>query len=203
MFGISKKQPAIGRFWQWLATNTARVQSADGTNFGVIAQEIGKVFAAEYPGLTWEITRAKSGPWLFCVSAEGNKALFPRVRQEVSAAPALPGWTIQAFRPRGSLNAAIEMNGRKLTYDDIWCSVEAKGGGAAVTLWIRGLDEQNDSALGGAALVLLDNAVGEYDAVIKISQLNRGALPSEPKETATFFPLALLPAYLDSAIELI
>jgi len=44
---------------------------------------------------------------------------------------------------------------------------------------------------------MLDNAVGEYDAVAKICQLTRGPLPSDPQRTAEFFPLADLPAYLD------
>jgi hypothetical protein len=164
-------------------------------------RQVGQVFEAAYPGLTWEISPSKSGPWLFCVSTDGNRELFPRVQQAVAAAPAIPGWSVQAFRPRGSLNAVLEMGGRKLGYDDIWCSVERQRSGLAVTLWIRGLDQQADQALGGAALVLLDNAVGEYDAVTKIGQLNRGPLPPDPQETATFFPLSLLPAYLDGIAE--
>ncbi len=199
MLGFFRNRSTNVGFWQWLADNTSRIQSGGGDV--VVGQQIEQAFDAEYPDLTWEISPAKTGPWLFCVSANGNKELFPKVQQAVRAAREIPGWKVQAFRPRGSLNAVLEMGGHKLGYDDIWCSVERQSGGLAVTLWIRGLDEQTLQVLGGAALVLLDNAIGEYDAVTKIVELKRGPLPSNPQETATFFPLSLLPAYLDAVAE--
>jgi len=201
MFRPFRKRSTNHGFWQWLADNTSRLQSAGGDGVSAMAQQIAAAFESKYPDLKWEISPAKSEPWLFCVSADGNKELFAKVQQAVHAAPEIPGWKIQAFRPRGSLNAVLEMRGRKLGYEDIWCSVEPHSGAYAVTLWIRGLDEETDQLLSGAALLLLDNAVGEYDAVTKISQLNRSPLPPSPKETATFFPLALLPAYFDALAE--
>src|SRR5262249_58178238 len=107
-----------------------------------------------------EITPSDSGPWVFCVSADGNRELFDRVRSAVNAAPKIPGWEIKAFRQRGSLNAVIEMRGRKLGYDDIWCNVEPDGTQARVTLLVRDLILDSAEQLLGAALVLLDNAVG-------------------------------------------
>ena len=57
---------------------------------------------------------SKSGPWLFCVSANGNRDPFGQILRAVRAAPEVPGWKVQAFRPRGPLTAEIEMGGRTL-----------------------------------------------------------------------------------------
>src|SRR5215813_2407833 len=124
MFGLFHKKTGTEGFWDWLAANTGRIQSGLRQNPQGLAGEIGRVFKQSYPDLAWEISPAPSPPWVFCVSADGNSQLFPKVVQAVQAAPQLPGWKVQAFRPRGSLTAEIDMGGRKLGYDDIWCGVE-------------------------------------------------------------------------------
>jgi hypothetical protein len=197
MFGLFRKKAGSEGFWDWLAANTTRIQSGLKQDPQGLAAEIGRAFKHSYPDLTWEVSPAPSPPWLFCVSANGNAELFPKVEQAVLAAPELPGWKVQAFRPRGSLSAEIGMGGRKLGYEDIWCSVEPLGGGVRVTLWIRGLSPQSDQALSHAALILLDNAVGEYDAVMKIRQLDCGQLPPDPQRRDDFFPLGELPRFMD------
>ena len=197
MLRLFRKRSEGDTFWTWLAANTARIQSCDKQGFTRMGDEISKAFSSAYPDLVWEISQAGSHPWLFCVSADGRRELFPAVSQAVRAAPDLPGWRVQAFRSRGSLNAVLDLGGRKFGYEDIWCQVAARASGVHVTLCIKGLTPATDRALGRAALVLLDNAVGEYDAVMKITQLSRGPLPANPVRRADFFPLAELPRYLD------
>jgi hypothetical protein len=46
-------------------------------------------------------------------------------------------------------------------------------------------------------LILLDNTIGEYDAVMKVRQLDRGPLPANPEQKERLFPLSELPALLD------
>jgi hypothetical protein len=198
MFGLFRKKPAAGTFWSWLGANTTRIQAGLQRDPQAIAGEVGQQFRQFYPDLVWEVSPAQSGPWLFCVSANGNRKLFPHVLQAVRDAPDVPGWKVQPFRPRGSLTAEIDMGGHKLGYDDIWCSVQPAGDGVQVTLWVRGLTPKLDPVLSPAVLILLDNAVGEYDAVVKIAELNRGPLPPNPVRQDDFFPLAELPAHLDS-----
>jgi hypothetical protein len=197
MFGVFKKR-RDSDFWSWLRDNASRIQAAGREGAGSAADELSRAFKKSYPDLVWEITPSDSGPWIFCVSADGNPELFAAVKSAVADAPPIPGWDIKAFRQRGSLDAVIEMHGRKLGCDDIWCEVEAEGSQARVTLLVRGLTVDLAEQLLGAALILLDNAVGEYDSVAKISELNNGPLPSKPQRSPTFFPLSELPAYLDS-----
>jgi hypothetical protein len=198
MFWKLKKQRDSGDFWAWLRANASRIQAAGREAAGEAAGELSCAFETSYPGLVWELTPNDSGPWVFCVSADGNPELFDAVKSAVADAPLIPGWEIKAFRQRGSLDGVIQMHGRKLGYDDIWCDVEADGAQARVTLLVRGLTLESAEELLGAALVLLDNAVGEHDAVVKISELGNGPLPCKPVRSATFFPLSELPGYLDS-----
>jgi hypothetical protein len=197
MFGKHKTPRDAGGFWAWLAANTSRIQAARRDAAGDVAGELSCAFNKSYPDLVWEITPTDSGPWFFCVSADGNLEFFDQVKLAVAAAPPILGWDIRAFRQRGSLDAVIEMHGRKLGYDDIWCEVEPDGVNARVTLLVRGLTLESAEALLGAALVLLDNALGEHDSVVRISELNNGPLPAKPVKSGRFFPLSELPAYLD------
>ncbi|HUQ70065.1 MAG TPA: hypothetical protein VM165_11105 [Planctomycetaceae bacterium] len=197
MFGLFKKHRTSSDFWMWLAANASRIRAGGRNATGNFATEISRAFERSYPDLVWEITPKESGSWVFCVSADGNPDLFEKVRTAVAAAPSIPDWKILAFRQRGSLDAVIEMNGQKLVYNDIWCGVEPDGSRASVTLYVRGLTSESAKTLLGASLVLLDNAVGEHDSVVKISDLDNGPLPANPKRSETFFPLSELPGYLD------
>jgi hypothetical protein len=61
----------------------------------------------------------------------------------------------------------------------------------------QSLNGENDQLLTRAAVIMLDNAVGEYDAVTKVKELGRDRLPEDPRRQEDFFPLSELPAYLD------
>ena len=89
------------------------------------------------------------------------------------------------------------MNDRTLGYENIWCEVEPDGTRARVRLLVSGLTLDSAETLLGAALVLLDNAIGEHDSVVKIAELDNGPLPENPTKSPTFFPLSELPAFLD------
>jgi hypothetical protein len=186
-------------FWIWLADNTARVQAGIKRDADQMAEEVGDQFEKSYPGLVWEISPSDRGkPWLFCVSANGDRDLFPRVRQAVDEAPKVNGWTIQAFRPRGEVDSTITLNGQTLDGDDVWCEVErARGGGVNLVLHIRGVTEETEDVLTNAAMILMDNAIGEYDSVMKIANLDLALLEDKPRPREDFFPLRDLPAFLD------
>src|SRR5204863_5736824 len=119
----------------WLGENTARMQA--GLKRGVygIAEEVGEEFDKAYPGLVWEVSVPGRGePWVFYLSANGNRKLFPRVQRAAEEAPKVKGWKIIAFRPRGPVDAEISMNGQTLDGDDVWCEVAAVKGGVSVVL---------------------------------------------------------------------
>jgi hypothetical protein len=160
-------------------------------------EEISARFKQLDPRICVEIAPSKDGPWSLCLSADGQRDVFPAVERAVRGAPALDGWVVRAFRQRGSLGVTIKMTGATLAADDVWCKAEVDGAVVGVTLFIRGLTPENDEVLAGAAVILLDNALGEYDAVMRVRSLERGPLPPAPRD-AGLIPLRELPALFDA-----
>jgi hypothetical protein len=198
MFGLFRKKTSPADFWEWLRANTARIQSGLRDRPEKVADEIGQAFKRSFPNLAWEVGPDESGPWTFCVSADGNRALFPEVIQAVRTAPEIPGWKVRAFRARGTDTSTLEVGGLKLGYEDVWCGVvERAEDGIRLVLCIRGLTKDTEQMLTHAAVLMLDNAVGEYDAVMKVKELGRDRLPDNPQPQENFFPLSELPGYLD------
>jgi hypothetical protein len=194
-----QRKSIASSFWTWLGENTSQIQSELVHNPHNISNEIDREFKNLYPELTWEVSlpRSEDRSWLFCISADGKHELFPQVLEAIRQAPELPGWNIQGFRPRGSLTAEIEIGERTLGYDDIWCSVQQSAGRVNVTFFVRGFTPDLVQIMCPAILILLDNAVGEYDAVMKIAELDLEPLPQKLVRTEDFFPLVDLPSYLD------
>lgn len=198
MFGLFRRKTGAVDFWEWLRANTARIQSGLPSRPQAVAEEIGRAFKRSYPDLAWEVGPNESGPWVFCVSADGNRDLFPEVMRAVQAAPEMPGWKVQAFRGRGPLSSELEMGGLKLGYEDVWCGVvERAADGIRLVLCVRGLTADNDPLLTQAAVLMLPSAADEYDAVMKVKELGRDRLPDNPQRQEDFFPLSELPEYLD------
>lgn len=166
-------------FWTWFVANAARVRRS-GPGTADVPAEITAQLHRIAPQLAWEITPSKVGDWQLVVSADGNRELFPLVHAVVAAAPSVPGFRVKAFRQRGSTEGTIQYRGGKLAPSDIRFSAEPRGADAiAVTLFIRGLSDDNDETLSGAAVLLLDDLLGEYDAITKIAELKRSPLPSD------------------------
>jgi hypothetical protein len=185
-------------FWNWLGANTARIQKSIKQKTPGIWEEVSEQFESAYPELFWETTIPQEDEaWVFCVSADGDRDLFPRVQEVVNRAPQVPGWTIQAFRTRGVPDVEISMDGQTLDAKNVWCEVERVPEGVNLVLHLSDVTEETEETLTQAALVLLDNAVGEYDAVMKIANVDFALMEGKPKERDNFFPLPKLPEYLD------
>jgi len=113
--------------------------------------------------------------WEFVVSADGRSELFPLVEQVVAAAPEVPGFRIVAFRQRGPDGVSIQTPQGELSADDVWFEAIPSNGSLSLTLFVP------DAALAGLAVILLDNTLGEYDAVMRVHELAPALLPDDPE----------------------
>jgi hypothetical protein len=194
---MAKSSKVISDFWTWFSQKADEIRTAGAERVREgIAPELGRRLKECHPGLVWEIA-ADGEEWELCISADGNREAFPAVQEVVEAAPAIPGWSVRAFRQRGKLDVTLEFAGHTLTYDDIWFTADRTGNELSITLWIKGLTQETDRMLSQAALILLDNALGEYDAVMHIAELNRGPLPKNPETRPGLHPLKQLPEMVD------
>jgi hypothetical protein len=175
------RESAEQRFWRWFLENALRLfafESDQEKVFGELRKALGRV----HSGLTFEFGPVQQGQREFIVSADGIKDRFPAVLRLVKAAPSMPQWIVIPFRPPKSLEGAmITFGEHRLGPDDIWFAAEPDGPCIGLTICIRGLTEDNREALGGAAFILLDSALGEYAVEMQVGFIDLQPLPDDPR----------------------
>jgi hypothetical protein len=200
MFGVNGTNgKATPPFWAWFQAYSttltpALMKTAQGAS--AVAREIGPVFRHSFPDLGWELDVLDDGTGEFYISAGGKVALFPRVQAVVAAAPPVPGWKIVPFAQRDEVEM-IELGQATVAFDDVYWSVRRPGPPACVTLWVRGLGSPKNQYC-AAALHLVDAAVGEYDAALRLKVEDVRFLPRDHQKRKALRPLAALPAFLDT-----
>jgi hypothetical protein len=171
------------RFWQWFAANSDRLQRFQEDQeqlFDELGTELNRVHA----GLTFEFGPVEEGRRHFVVSADGIRDRFPAVERLVAAAPDLPGWNILPFRQRVGTELTIQYGDIELGAEDIWFTAEPQGDRVNLTLYVRGLPPKfppgRRKMHQGAAFILLDAALGEYDTEMKVGGIDWKPLPKDP-----------------------
>ncbi|MGE0869989.1 MAG: hypothetical protein AB7P03_15590 [Kofleriaceae bacterium] len=119
--------------------------------------------------------------------------MIPVVRDVVSAAPAIPGWTVHAFRQPQS-EISVQMHGRSFTANDVYFNLGRDGSNVHLDLFIEGFDDEKD-AVGQLAFVLLDSTIGELATMTSITTLDIHDLARRDDSSK---PLAQLPQHLDT-----
>ncbi len=193
----SARRPKAGveGFWAWFAETIAPL-GADGLDQDDIVARIDAEFAKVYPDLAFELWGPDGDMVDFVISADGRTELFTEVLNAVRAAPKIPGWRIVAFRPRRSIRARVSAMGHQLSGDQIWYRCEPEDGRLRIALFVEELNDDNWDVLCATSCVLLDMALGEFDAATKIAALEHYPLNDETRGLAPK-PLAQLPGELD------
>src|SRR5262245_11282493 len=132
------KQNAEQKFWQWFEANSAKLMNFE-SNPEAIFDELNRQLNKVNNDLTFEFGPILNGKREFVVTADGIKAAFPAVEALVQAAPTLDDWAIVAFRQPQGTNFIIELEGRKVSADDIWFATEPDGDKTGLYLFIKGL----------------------------------------------------------------
>jgi len=193
----SARRPNAGAaaFWSWFADTIAPL-GADGLDQDDIVARIDAEFAKVYPDLAFELWGPDGDIVDFVISADGRTELFADVLDAVHAAPKIPGWRVVAFRPRRSIRARVSAMGHQLSGDQIWYRCEPEDGRLRVALFVEELTDENWDILCATSCVLLDMALGEFDAATKIAALEHYPLNRETRRLP-LKPLAQLPDELD------
>jgi hypothetical protein len=184
------------RFWLWF-TNHASEISAIQTGTEPILDQLEIALKQVHPSLTFEIGLKTNDQCELVLSANGAKIAFPAVKSLVATAPPLAGWIITAFRQPQERPYKVQYEGFELSPDEIWFSMTPDGKLISLTLYIRGLTPGNENRAAGAAFILLDHVLGEYDVETKIGAIQRLPLPNDP-ERQGLRPLSKLRALISS-----
>lgn len=193
----SEVAPAVSSeaaFWKWFVDHQgeiASIKKGDEPIANELASELHKVDK----GLTFEIGSG-GGQHELVISADGDKSVFPAVKRLAAAAPAIPGWKVTAFRPRGSADFDIEIKGgAKVSAKDLsFRELRVHDGKVDVVIFVA--NNPVSDSVKQAVFLLLDSAVGEYDVEMHI-----GGIRIEPRDAADadVRPFSELPAVVDRA----
>lgn len=191
----------VAKFWAWFGANAAALKAvptkelAHSKLYGQVSDQLAKCHGRLKPEID---TATEGGDWTLVITPDGDERLFKFVEQITTAAPPVPGWKVRAFRSRASVDgSSIEFGPHKLSTDDIFATVQPGAAGKlAVRLYVRGLAET--PGLGRAAEILYQHAVGEYDAVKVVTNLDTQPLPDPPPVGAV--PLGELPGLVDKTL---
>lgn len=191
------KVDPIPALWTWVGAHVDELKAVQ-TGKEPAAEMLGAKLDAIDPGLTFELGLGKE-PFELIVSADGKKALFPLVKQVVDAAPSIPGVKVVAFRPRKDAGFRLTVNGVTVGGPDVMFVASddaARKGLIALRLYVKGLTPENEADVKGAAFLLLEAVLGEFDLETKIGAIDIVATPD--KSPAAAKPLAELPAAVDA-----
>ena len=170
-------------FWQWFLSAEARLRDAHGGDMAELeaaVNEIGERLRWVHPELCFEYGMGDDGVYELILSAGGIRSLFPAVAALKQAAPEVPGWRIVAFRPRKASCARVQLGEAVLEPEGLWYRLMPDVDHADLDLFVADLTPETLEGLGGAAFLMLDAALGEYDVATRIGAIDFDALPEDP-----------------------
>ena len=160
------------KFWKWFLKHLNELSDLDADNpiVGELHQQLMKI----HPLLVFEVTpKDEKGQNILVISTDGVRGGIPAVKKLVSSAPEIIGWQIIAFRPALTESITIEMEGVKISSDDILFDYRDRPDERIdVTLYTKDVNENNRDEYMRAAFVLLDAAIGEYAVMTKIGEID-------------------------------
>lgn len=180
--GLCAKDTNEAVFWKWFGANAGRFENFERDQ-EVLMDELSEALNTYQSGVVFEIGAKQDGVREFVISADGLENLFPAVTTLAKAAPKLRGWTIIAFRPRMDDYAQFTLNyhGRKFDPKEIWFYSRIKDGDFDVIFYHPAYRDEDRDVIISGTYILLDMALGEYDVVTGIHQLDHQLLSADPK----------------------
>ena len=186
----------IETFWVWFENHADELYEFEN-NQDQLFEELSTELKKVDDNLTFEFGMVQENYTReFIISADGITSSFPVVKRLHAAAPKLKDWVITAFRPRigteFSINySGIEVNGQRMKFSYLSFENEID-----LKLFIPNYDSDDERYI-GAAFIMLDNALGEYDVETKLGEIEFLHVPSD---TTDLLPFSELPGVVDGLI---
>ncbi len=196
----SGKQDAINKFWKWFQTNEKKLRGFERNPDKILGEVLDNAKQIEN-GLAIEFEPPNNNIVNVTISADGDRNLFPIVKQIVEKAPKIQGWNFIAFRqrmPADKLKTMVlkvqdhELSPAKMKFFPI-----VSGDSLDIIVYINQVTEKNFNQMAYAMLTLMDNILGEYDCVTKVRSYDLQKMPTKKEELDGLQPLLDLTAYVD------
>lgn len=183
------------QFWNWFSANADSYFNFENDQerlFGELSKHLSKVS----PYATFLFSPIENGKREFILSPDGIRAGAQVIKDLVAAAPKFDTWNIVAFRPRIALEQ-VSFEGINLARSDVKYEYAFQENNLIkLELYVPGYEESQKEAYMGAAFLLLDAVIGEYDVITKIGVIEFKTASIEPNEGLR--PLTSLAELVDS-----
>jgi hypothetical protein len=134
----------IGEFWRLFENR--REELADATAESPAYVALLAALQRIDPGLFLEFSAAPGASELI-VTAEGKRSLFPLAERVVAAAPAVPGWTLFALKPKLGFPATVSWEGFVLELAGVVFEALGRPGSPTSLRSVDGLPYRGDGGL--------------------------------------------------------
>lgn len=185
-------------FWKWVSENSERLFLRLEKESIAVVEEMGKRLKEDCPDLFCEIGKLKDDPYAtLVITVDGRRENISVAQDVVKNAPDLPRWKVIAFRQRGNMDSLeIRMGDDiSLSISDLHCQAfVGPHGELGVTLLLSDMEDPENDRRAGAAVLLMDHAIGEYDAMTAIRSLS---IEPFKEDLPGIMPLDELPSFID------
>lgn len=188
LFGGDKN----ARFWKWFVAHETEFFSAtekDEALLDAMSRQLHKIS----PYACFELSPTGEKQRTLVISTDGIAKGIPAVLSLVEAAPKLDQWNFVAFRPRNNDVDRIVMGDIELKSSEMLYTYSFNSNNLVdIKLYIKGYKNDLHDPVLGAAFVLLDSIIGEYDVMTKVGLIDLYNLDEKPKDVQKLPTLAKL-----------
>ena len=169
---LPKRKNKVAAFWEWFADNKEAYFELEDPNRDKLFNQLEKKLHKVNRYLAFEFSESLvEGKREFVISADGVVEAFDDVIELVDNAPTLGGFDIIGFRQPHDEEFSVVYGDIELAWDDIFCTFEKDSDEVNLTLYIKGFTEENEDEFISASFVLLDTVIGEYNAGMRIGEI--------------------------------
>lgn len=178
---LPKRKDKRAAFWEWFEDNKEAYFDLDDSGRDKLFNQLEKKLHKVNRHLAFELSEGLvDGKREFIVSADGMVEAFDAVINLVGQAPDLPLFTIVAFRQPQEEEVSIEYGEIELSWEDIFCTFEKDSDEVNLILYIKGFTEDNEDEFVSASFILLDTIIGEYNAGMRIGEIEFTSYEGQP-----------------------
>lgn len=188
-FNFSNKEKNL---WKWFRAHSDELANAssDSLTFQTFYKKLSQIHSS----LVFQIgTDDRASGRELVISSDGIREGISAVKKLVEAAPSIEGWKVVAFRQPVGESITVDGGGIKLSTDEIlfdYLTAVNNTNTTDVTLYIDGVNVDNNEEYLRVAFILLDAAVGEFQVMTKIGKLDLLPMPKEKGSLYSLHELA-------------
>ena len=192
---------SIDKFWKWFETNQKRIRGFE-SNPDKILVEVSDSAKNIQRGLAIEFEPPENGIVKMTVSADGDKDLFPIVKNIIQKAPKITGWTFIAFRQRFPKEKVKTMALRAQTHvlevSNMKFFPMVSGDTLDIAIFANNVTKENRDQVSYGGHLIVENILGEYDSETKVRYYYYINMPTKPETLSELMPLIDLADYVDN-----